>query len=36
MQDDPHPHRFTLVLDREGYSPEFFSQMKQRRIARLC
>jgi hypothetical protein len=35
MQDDPHQHRFTLVFDREGYSPEFFSQMKQRRIAVL-
>src|SRR6202030_1611227 len=35
MQDDPHQHRFTLVFDREGYSPEFFSAMKQRRIAIL-
>ncbi|MGH9631264.1 MAG: putative transposase, partial [Bryobacteraceae bacterium] len=35
MQDDPHQHRFTLVFDREGYSPEFFSEMKQRRIAML-
>lgn len=35
MQDDPHQHRFTLVFDREGYSPEFFREMKQRRIARL-
>ena len=35
MQDDPHQHRFTLVFDREGYSPEFFGEMKQRRIAIL-
>jgi hypothetical protein len=35
MQDDPHQHRFTLVFDREGYSPEFFDEMKQRRIAIL-
>jgi hypothetical protein len=26
-------HRFTLVFDREGYSPAFFLKMKQRRIA---
>jgi hypothetical protein len=35
MQEDPHQHRFTLVFDREGYSPEFFSEMKQRQIAVL-
>jgi hypothetical protein len=35
MQDDAHQHRFTLVFDREGYSPEFFREMKQRRIAIL-
>jgi hypothetical protein len=35
MQDDPHQHRFTLVFDREGYSPEFFSEMRQRGIAML-
>ena len=35
MQADPLQHRFTLVFDREGYSPEFFRQMKQRRIAVL-
>jgi hypothetical protein len=27
--------RFTLVFDREGYSPEFLRRMKQRRIACL-
>ena len=35
MQQDPHQHRFTLVFDREGYSPEFFREMKQQRIAIL-
>ena len=35
MQLDPLQHRFTLVFDREGYSPEFFHEMKQRRIAIL-
>lgn len=35
LQTDPLQHRFTLVFDREGYSPEFFSEMKQRRIAIL-
>jgi prepilin-type processing-associated H-X9-DG protein len=32
---DPRAHRFTLVFDREGYSPEFFLQCKQQRIACL-
>ena len=35
MKDDPRQHRFTLVFDREAYSPEFFAEMKQRRIAIL-
>ena len=35
MQEDSLQHRFTLVFDREGYSPEFFREMKQRRIAIL-
>src|SRR2546428_473124 len=35
MHDDPLQHRFTLVFDREGYSPAFFREMKQRRIALL-
>ena len=35
MKDDPRQHRFTLVFDREAYSPEFFAEMKQRRIAVL-
>lgn len=28
-------HRFTIVFDREGYSPEFFAEMKRERIAVL-
>jgi prepilin-type processing-associated H-X9-DG protein len=31
----PLAHRFTLVFDREGYSPDFFLQCKQQRIACL-
>jgi hypothetical protein len=27
--------RFTIVFDREGYSPQFFAQMKEQRIAVL-
>ncbi len=29
LEDDPLRHRFTLVFDREGYSPEFFREMWQ-------
>jgi hypothetical protein len=32
---DPYLHRFTVVFDREGYSPAFLTKMKQRRIACL-
>jgi len=32
---DPHHHRFTLVFDREGYSPDFLKRMKAQRIACL-
>ena len=32
---DPHLHKFTLVHDREGYSPEGFARMRARRIAVL-
>jgi len=32
---DPLLHRFTMVFDREGYSPDFFAKMKKRRIACL-
>ena len=30
---DPHLHRFTIIFDREGYSPDFFSRMKEKKIA---
>jgi prepilin-type processing-associated H-X9-DG protein len=33
LQATPHLHRFTLVFDREGYSPEFFAHMWNSRIA---
>ena len=29
LKEHPHRSRFTLVFDREGYSPEFFQQMWQ-------
>ena len=32
---EPRAHRFTLVFDREGYSPELFQQMRDKRIAIL-
>jgi hypothetical protein len=32
---DPRLHRFTLVFDREGYSPDFFQHMKAPRVACL-
>jgi prepilin-type processing-associated H-X9-DG protein len=35
LDADPLLHRFTLVFDREGYSPDFFARMKERRIACL-
>jgi hypothetical protein len=35
LAEDPLAHRFTLVFDREGYSPAFFRQMQQKRIAIL-
>jgi len=30
---DPRAHRFVLIFDREGYSPEFFAEMWEQRIA---
>jgi hypothetical protein len=33
--EDPLAHRFTIVFDREGYSPDFFKRMKALRIACL-
>jgi hypothetical protein len=35
LDADPLLHRFTVVFDREGYSPDFFAKMKERRIACL-
>jgi hypothetical protein len=35
LDADPNLHRFTVVFDREGYSPNFLAKMKQRRIACL-
>jgi len=35
LQADPLRHRFTLVFDREGYSPAFLRRMKAQRIACL-
>lgn len=31
----PHPHKFTLVYDREGYSPELMVRMKEKQVAVL-
>lgn len=36
MDADELQSRFTVVFDREGYSPELFEQLQQRRIAVLC
>jgi len=33
MEDNPRQHRFTLVFDREAYSPELFAEMHAKRIA---
>lgn len=34
LKDNPYLHRFTILFDREGYSPEFFRDMwQQHRIA---
>jgi hypothetical protein len=35
LKADTRLHRFTLIFDREGYSPEFFLKMKNKRIACL-
>ena len=32
---NPYPHKFTLVFDREGYSPEFMGRMKAKQVAVL-
>ena len=33
LQAQPTLHRFTLVFDREGYSPQFLQRMKHQRVA---
>ncbi len=33
LEADPYLYRFVIIIDREGYSPEFFRQMWQKRIA---
>ena len=35
LAEDPRTHWFTLVFDREGYSPELFEQLWRKRIAIL-
>lgn len=35
LAEDPRGHRFTVVFDREGYSPELFEQLWEKRIAIL-
>jgi hypothetical protein len=35
LAEDARVHWFTIVFDREGYSPEFFEQMRKQRIAIL-
>jgi hypothetical protein len=35
LAEDPRAHWFTLVFDREGYSPELFAELFDKRIAIL-
>lgn len=35
MEDNPRQHRFTLVFDREAYSPDLFADLQRQRIAVL-
>jgi prepilin-type processing-associated H-X9-DG protein len=35
LEQDPLLSRFTLVFDREGYSPDFFAELERERIAVL-
>ena len=35
LDQDPRAHWFTLVFDREGYSPELFAELLRKRIAIL-
>ena len=36
LDADPHLHRFTVVFDREGYSPDLLRRLKGSRVACLC
>jgi hypothetical protein len=33
LANHPHLHRFTLIFDRAGYSPDFFKEMRGERVA---
>lgn len=33
LDANPYLHRFSIVFDREGYSPDFMQEMKSKRIA---
>lgn len=33
LESNPYLHRFTLIFDREGYSPAFMKRMKEKHIA---
>jgi hypothetical protein len=33
LKENKYLHRFIIVFDREGYSPDFMKEMKERRIA---
>jgi hypothetical protein len=35
MAEDPRAPRFTVIFDREGYSPDLFRELQQQRIAAL-
>ena len=35
MQADPRVPRFTVIFDREGYSPDLFAELRKERIAAL-
>jgi hypothetical protein len=35
LETNPHQHRFTVIFDREGYSPDFLLRMKAERVACL-
>jgi hypothetical protein len=35
LKGDPLLHRFTVIFDREGYSPDLFGRLKDKRIACL-